>query len=110
MLRSKLATKAKGGPSGVFKSLMQLWLCQDQNFHNTGVTISTKDDGCLLAWATLKHPIADEVAPKHLWNVKGAVGIKPCLFRVNVANGRSSFDGFTGTGIVSRPALMLESL
>ena len=38
VLRSKIAAKVKGGLSGVFKSLMQLWFSQDQNFHNTGVT------------------------------------------------------------------------
>ena len=105
VLRSKIAAKVKGGLSGVFKSLMQLWFCQDQNFHNTGVTISTKDDGCLMVWATLQHVIADEVALKHLWNVKGAVGIKPCMFCVNVVSGRSTLDGFTGTGIVSTDCL-----
>ena len=34
----QIAAKVKGGLSGVFKSLMQLWFSQDQNFHNTGVT------------------------------------------------------------------------
>lgn len=104
VLRSKIASKVKGGLSAVFKALMQQWFCKGQNFHETGVTISRPGESCML-WATLQHIIADEVALKHLWHVKGATGIKPCLLCANVVSARSGIDGFTGADIISTDCL-----
>eukprot|EP00972_Heterocapsa_arctica_P091401 13485461-Heterocapsa_arctica.AAC.1 len=58
-----------------------------------------------MVWARLQHIISDEAASKHIWNVKGATGIRPCMFCVNVVSGRSTLDGFTGAGIITNECL-----
>ena len=86
MLRSDVAKKVKRGVSCVFKIWIQLFFLDACNFA-MGVPIHFENSVMILRFR-FGTAVADEIAQKSIWSVKGASANKPCMFCMNAVSVR----------------------
>ena len=62
----------------------------DLNFRTTGMIVPSSGESYIL-FATSGTVFGDELGLKEMWSLKGASGLKPCLFCSNVISIRSDW-------------------
>lgn len=101
LIRSKIASKIRGGLSCIFRTLLALFFGAVHNFETTGVTLPVgPSEPPLQLLARMSCCVADEAALKALWCFKGASGQCPCMLCRNVVEPRGNLPSFDASGYI----------
>lgn len=84
VLRSGLAAKAQGGVSGCIRQLLRSIILPPAALSTVGVTLLLPAP--TLARVSVSTVLGDEAALKSLWSVKGASGVRFCMFCANIVS------------------------
>lgn len=88
VLRSSMAAKAQGGVSGCLRQLLRSILLPPAALPTVGVTLLLPAP--TLARVNVATVLGDEAALKGIWSVKGASGIRFCMFCANLVSKASN--------------------